>query len=51
MDDCSSIVVSNGETSICVTSLDEFFANKKVEKLSTFIKLDIEGAEKTLFLV
>ena len=40
----SSKVDSNGTVSISLTSLDEFFSDKK--ELPTFIKMDIEGAEK-----
>lgn len=41
----SSTVTANGETSISVTSLDEFFCDGR-KRLPTFIKLDIEGSEK-----
>ncbi len=44
----SSKVDCNGTDSISLTSLDYFFADKK--KLPTFIKMDIEGAEKKALL-
>ncbi|HWR19814.1 MAG TPA: FkbM family methyltransferase [Clostridia bacterium] len=47
-DGASSTIISNGASSIQVTSLDEFFEDKKA--LPTFIKLDIEGAEKQALL-
>ena len=37
---------SNDRYSIAVTGLDMFFSEAAEEKLPTFIKMDIEGAEK-----
>lgn len=42
----SSFVIGNCSISIPVTSLDSFLAGKPNHDLPTFIKLDIEGAEK-----
>jgi len=39
-----------GDNFISVTSLDEFFMEGKEKHLPTFIKLDIEGAEKNALL-
>lgn len=50
VDNIASTIASNGEISISVTSLDEFFADGEVKRLPTFIKMDIEGAEKHALL-
>lgn len=50
----SSKILDSGMTSMSgcanLTSLDNFFAGKQAEELPTFIKLDIEGAEKQALL-
>jgi FkbM family methyltransferase len=42
----SSKITDKGTVSISLTSLDNYFSGKPEEELPTFIKLDIEGAEK-----
>jgi FkbM family methyltransferase len=42
----SSFVIGNCSSSVQVTSIDSFFKDKYDEELPTFIKMDIEGAEK-----
>jgi len=39
-----------GTVQIPVVSLDEYFSNKSVEELPTFIKMDIEGSERNALL-
>jgi hypothetical protein len=48
----SSFVIGTGskEIKVPVTSLDSHFKNKAENELPTFIKLDIEGAEKEALL-
>jgi FkbM family methyltransferase len=42
----SSFVLGQTSVSVPVTSLDKFFEGKQEHELPTFIKMDIEGAEK-----
>lgn len=50
VDNIASTIAENGEIFISVISLDEFFATGETKRLPTFIKLDIEGAEKQALL-
>lgn len=47
---CSSFVIGEASVVVPVTSLDKFFARMPESEWPTFIKMDIEGAEKEALL-